>query len=151
MKKYIALSVLVSVLVPSLAFASVGITLSGPNPAPATQGQGFNEPGFAAFSTVDGDVTSLVTVSGPDTSSAGNSSRTYSVTDSALDSASVTRGVTVSGTGGSLLFCSGPMAPGYQIGVVGGGCGGTSTYVFYGAPLGDGTNCEFFAGCMIED
>lgn len=48
--------------------------------------------------------------------------------------------------GGSLLFCSGPMAPGYTIGKVGGGCGGTTTYVPF-----NGTSCLFNQGCMIKE
>lgn len=49
-------------------------------------------------------------------------------------------------TGGSLLFCSGPEAPGYTVGLVGGGCGGTSIYVPF-----NGTLCLFFQGCMIKE
>ena len=48
-------------------------------------------------------------------------------------------------SGGNLLFCSGPMAPGYHVGVVGGGCGGNTTYVPY-----NGTSCLFGQGCMIK-
>lgn len=49
--------------------------------------------------------------------------------------------------GGNLIFCSGPLAPGYTVGLVGGGCGATTTYVSFNAPLADGTQCQFWSGC----
>lgn len=57
----------------------------------------------------------------------------------------------VSAGGGGLIFCSGPMAPGYNVSLPGGGCGGTTTYVPFNQPLGDGTVCSFFMGCMKKN
>lgn len=129
------------------AFASVSITLSGANPAAAQQGKSFSDPGFSAFSTVDGDITNSVNTSGPDTGNVGTSFRTYSVTDSALDTASASRQVIVSGGGGTMPFCSGPMAPGWNAGLPGGGCGGTDTLIPAGAP---GCAWFMFAGCILK-
>lgn len=49
---------------------------------------------------------------------------------------------------GSLMpFCSGPMAPGWQMGVVGGGCGGRQVWVAAGT-----SDCPFWfvGGCVKE-
>lgn len=53
--------------------------------------------------------------------------------------------------GGSLMWCSGPMAPGYNVGMVGGGCGATTSYVVYNHAMPDGTLCAFNSGCMVEN
>lgn len=156
MKKYIASAAVVSLLAPFLAFAApvdvVSITLSGPNPVTVNQGQSYNEPGFSANSTVDGNITGSVVSSRVDTSHAGNTSVNYFVTDSLFNTASASRSVTVMGGGGGLIFCSGPMAPGYRVDLPNGGCpqaaNSTGSYVFYNRPLSDGTLCQFFFGCM---
>lgn len=144
MKKLLGFAVAASLLVPALAFASVDITLSG-GTVTISQGQSYSEPGYSAFSTVDGDVTGLVGVSGVDTS-VGSHTITYEVTDSALDSASVSRTLIVQGGGSVMPFCSGPMAPGWQIGVAGGGCGGTEVFLPAGSP---GCPWFFMSGCIL--
>lgn len=105
MKKSLSIIVaLVIALAPFSAFASVGITLAG-GPVTLYAGQSYVEPGYSALSTTDGDVTGLVTASSVNTSVAGNTSRTYSVTDSALDSDTQTRVITVIGASAGPL-CS---------------------------------------------
>lgn len=144
--------VLASLLAPAFAFADVSITLQGPNPVTVQAGQPFVEPGFTALSDVDGDITSQVVTTPVHTNIAGNTSENYFVTDSTLATASASRGVDVQGGGGGLIFCSGPMAPGYNVGLAGGGCGGSTTYVPYNAPLavsGVGDRCQFFMGCVV--
>ncbi len=142
MHKLLGLAVGLSLLVPSLAFASVGITLQG-GAVTVQQGHSYQEPGYSAFSSVDGDITGLVGVSGF-SSAVGTHTLTYSVTDSALDSAFAFRSVTIMG-GGEMPFCSGPMAPGWQSGVDGGGCGGTGTVIAAGT-----ADCPYFmaSGCL---
>ncbi len=72
------------------------ITLTGEQEMTITAGTEFQEPGYTASDNVDGDVTSLVTVSGSvDSYSAGTYSITYTVTDSYGNTAQVTRTVTV--------------------------------------------------------
>ena len=146
MKKTLGFLVGLSLLVPGLAFASVGITLSGGS-VTISQGTSYNEPGYSALSTTDGDVTSLVSVSGI-SAAVGSHTITYSVTDSALDSATAFRTLTVQGGGSVMPFCSGPMAPGWQIGVAGGGCGGTEVWV----PAGS-AGCPFWfvGGCVVKE
>ncbi len=52
--------------------------------------------------------------------------------------------------GGTMPFCSGPMAPGWNVSLPGGGCGGTATYI----PKTTGTSsiCPdwFPNGCVIQ-
>lgn len=62
------------------------------------------------------------------------------------DTTTATISVTSVPTGGNLLFCSGPEAPGYTVGKVGGGCGAPTTYVPF-----NGTTCPFNQGCMIPN
>jgi hypothetical protein len=81
-----------------------------------------------------------VTVDG---SSAGTPSTVGITGDGSDHSISV---ASASSGGGSLVFCSGPEAPGYTVGKVGGGCGGTTTFVPY-----NGTSCLFMQGCMIAN
>jgi hypothetical protein len=52
-------------------------------------------------------------------------------------------------TGGTMPWCSGPLAPGYNVSLPGGGCGQTTSLVPYNHPLGDGTLCPFNNGCMV--
>lgn len=64
--------------------------------------------------------------------------------DPTLHTLSVDSIVNVARGGGSMVVCSGPMAPGYQVGIPGGGCGGTSMWVPY-----NGTSCLFNNGCVL--
>lgn len=146
MKKLLAFSVLGAVLVPSLAFASVGITLTG-GTVTVQQGASYQEPGYSANSTVDGDITGAVSVSGITTATPGSHTITYSVTDSALDSATAFRSLEVIGSGGAMPYCSGPNAPGWQVGVDGGGCGGTGTVIAAGT---DGCPFWYVGGCLLK-
>lgn len=149
MKKLIGFMVLSGILVPSLALASVDITLNGSNPFEVTS-TSYNEPGYTANSTVDGDVTSSVTSSGLQRTSVGNVyTVNYSVTDSALSTTNASRTV-VFNTGGSMPYCSGPMAPGWQVGVNGGGCSRASITVNPGETK-DGFYCPMFftSGCRL--
>jgi hypothetical protein len=149
MKKIIGALTVLSVLVPSLAFASVNISLVGGG-VTVPQGQTFVEPGFSAFSTLDGDVTGQVAVTNPGTSQVGDFTVGYFVTDSNNDSASAARDLTVTG-GAGMIPCSGPMAYGWNVSLPGGGCPGqTSTFVQFNHALPDGTPCEFFSGCMVK-
>lgn len=164
MKKIFSALFVVALFAPTLAFASVGITLNGANPQTVIAGQTYVDPGFSALSTVNGDVTANVSASTVNTAVAGNTSRTYSVSDidntdplnPVTSTATATRDITVMGTGGSLLFCSGPEAPGYTVGVMGGGCGGSTMFVPFGhaltASFGTtvGDVCQFAQGCMVE-
>lgn len=150
MKKVISIVSALVLFAPFAAFASVGITLQGGS-VTVPQGQSYVEPGYSAFSTVDGDITNQVVVSNPGTSQVGDFTVGYSVTDSDSDSASAFRDLTItqSNSGGDMLFCSGSMAPGWHVDEVGGGCGSTKTFYQAGHALPDGTVCEFNQGCML--
>lgn len=140
MKIFAAAVVVTSLLAPTMALASVNISLSGFNPTTVNSRSSFVEPGYSAFSSVDGDITGAVVVSD------FASSRTYSVTDSTLESAFSSRGIVIS-AGSVMPYCSGPQAPGWQIGVDGGGCGGTGKLIPAGSP-----GCAWFTvgGCILE-
>jgi hypothetical protein len=58
--------------------------------------------------------------------------------------------VTSRPTGGIEPYCSSPTAPGWNVSLPGGGCGGTQLFVRYNQPLPDGTTCAFFNGCMAQ-
>ncbi len=158
MKKLLALATVGMLLAPTLALASVNINLTGGN-VTVRQGQGFSEPGYSANSTVDGDVTGLVSVTGVDTS-VGSHTISYNVTDSALDSATASRTFTVVSEGSLMPYCSGPSAPGWQMGLDGGGCGGTGRVVPAGATYTVGNAgaiatlkvCPFWfvGGCLVK-
>ena len=126
------------------AFAAASITLTGANPQAVNQGQSYSDPGFSAFSTFDGDITGSVITSGPNMDISGIQSRFYSVTDSNGDVAGAVRTVNVQG-GGTMPFCSNPLAPGWQVGVIGGGCGGTEVLIAAGT-----ADCPFWfpSGCV---
>lgn len=72
------------------------LTLNGGGKSIISAWDGFNEPGYSAYDDFDGDVTSKVIVTGvPDTSVTGVFDITYSVSDSAGNTASAVRTVTV--------------------------------------------------------
>lgn len=58
--------------------------------------------------------------------------------------------VSAQSQGGTEPWCSSPTAPGWQVGLVGGGCGGTSIFVPRGQTMG-GFTCPdaFVAGCIL--
>lgn len=124
MKKILALFSLLA-LAPLPVFASVDITLFGANPLTVHQNSLYEEPGYSAFSSADGDVTTSVVVSNPGTAQVGTFLIDYSVTDSTPTTATVSRGLVVKSAEGTMPYCSGPLAPGWQVGIEGGGCGGT--------------------------
>jgi len=130
----------------SVSFAAVDINLVGGSVS-VQQGSSYSEPGYSAFSTVDGDVTGNVAVSNPGTGAVGTFLVGYSVTDSNLDTATAFRSLTVTGGSSVMPYCSGPMAPGWRAGVAGGGCGGTDTTVAAGT---EGCPWFFFSGCMVK-
>lgn len=150
MKKLIGSIVVLGFLVPMFAFASVNITLNGSNPVEVT-GNSYNEPGYSANSTVDGNITSSVVTSGLIRSATQGNLYTvnYSVTDSALSTASASRTIIFS-TGGGMPYCSGPMAPGWQVGVSGGGCSRASIMVNPGETV-QGFKCPEYimTGCRL--
>lgn len=60
----------------------------------------------------------------------------FDFTGTALDPAIHTLDVTAEGDGGGgMIYCSGPSAPGWNVGIPGGGCGGTDMFVARGATL----------------
>ncbi len=128
--KYLASLALALTLVafPAASFAAVDITLFGANPVTMFYGQSYSEPGYSANSTVDGDITGSVSIAGVN-GSVGTHTITYSVTDSALDTALAFRTLRVFSSEGTPIWCSGPTAPGWQNGLVGGGCGGTEVFL----------------------
>lgn len=145
---------------PVAAFADTSITLSGANPQTVSQGSVYIDPGYSAFSTVDGDITSSVITSSVDTSVSGTTERDYSVTDSTGDSASAVRSIDVSGGGDTMPYCSSPSAPGWNVSLPDGGCGGSEIFVPSGASYTVGATklaaahvetCPiwFMAGCMV--
>lgn len=151
--KIAAVFVFVVLLAPSAAFASTTINLSGGSVI-VTAGQSYTEPGYSANSSFFGDVTGGVSASTVNTSAIGNTTRTYSYgPDFFGDNANASRSITViAGGGGSLNFCSGPLAPGYIVGAIGGGCGQTSNFVQTNQPyVFNGINliCTFSSGCMV--
>lgn len=147
MKKFAAILVSVLAFAPMFALASVNIDLSG-GAVSVTRGSSYVEPGYSALSTIDGDVTGNVSVTNPGTGTVGKFTILYSVTDSALDTATASRDLTVMGGGSGMIFCSGPMAPGWNTSLPDGGCNSQTQFVSFGGPLKDGTKCEFFMGCM---
>ena len=73
------------------------ITLNGANPLNLTVGDTFIDPGAAAVDNVDGDITaSIVATSNVNTAIAGSYTVVYDVSDTAGNSASLTRSVVVS-------------------------------------------------------
>lgn len=152
--KYLASVFLSAVLlVPAAAFASTTISLNG-GAVTVTQNQPFSDPGFSANSTNFGDVSGQVFTTPVNTSVVGNTSEFYSYgPDLDGDTASASRSVTVDAAntgGGGLMFCSGPLAPGWTNGVAGGGCGQSFTFgqqVLFG---GISAPCAFFWGCVIK-
>lgn len=52
--------------------------------------------------------------------------------------------------GGGQVFCSSPTAPGWNVSLPHGGCGGTSSFITFGAPLPTGEACMFWGGCMVK-
>lgn len=121
MKKLLGVLAVSSMLIPSLAFASVGITLDGGS-VRVQAGTPYFEPGYSALSTDDGDVTNLVIASAVNTNILGDTTRSYDVTDSVLSTASAFRNITVYASGGTMLWCSNEMAPGWTVGLPNGGC-----------------------------
>jgi hypothetical protein len=156
MNKLISGLALAAVLVsPVFAFADVSITLYGLNPDTVQQGTIYVDPGYSALSTVDGDLTSSVVTSPVDTDQAGTVSEDYSVTDSTGDTADALRTINVQGSGGTVPYCSGPLAPGWNVSLPGGGCGGTGVFIQPGqSAMVDGklTECPswFPAGCLAQ-
>lgn len=158
MKKLISVLSVLSVLVlPAVASASVDLTLQG-GAVVMSASQSYSEPGYSAFSSFDGNITNLVQVSGlPSQLFAGNYTINYFVVDSNLDTANASRNLTVHATGGNLLWCSGPMAPGWNVSIPDGGCGGNQRWVAYNQPLNmvgifggvDTSLCEYRQGCMV--
>ena len=76
------------------------ITLRGANPLEINQGTTYNEPGATATDNVDGNLTNsiIIDTSALDTSVPGTYTVTYTVTDSAGNTSTVTRTVNVSDT-----------------------------------------------------
>jgi hypothetical protein len=73
-----------------------------------------------------------------------------SVDFTGIDADAVTHTLDVSATsigGGQLPYCSGPMAPGWNVSLPGGGCGGTAKWVPAGS---DGCPFWFPEGCMEQ-
>ena len=81
---------------PSLDTTPPVINLTGSSTINLTLGDTFTDPGAAATDDVDGDLTSLISITGSvDTSSVGTYTLTYSVEDAAGNSSSITRTVVV--------------------------------------------------------
>lgn len=155
MNKLIATGLTIATMAfPALALASVDITLTGGSVS-FQAGDVYSEPGYSALSTTDGVVTgSVVTSNNINQMMAGTYSVNYNVTDSALDSDSEVRSVSVynvpevsvsGGSSGAQPFCSSPMAPGWNVSLPGGGCGGTATFLLPGQE-----DCPtwYFMGCV---
>jgi hypothetical protein len=109
------------------------ITLLGSNPLNLTVGQTFNDPGATAYDPEDGDITSSIVRTGTiNTSTAGNYTRYYNVTDSRGGSApQVTRVVNVSQpTPNYTLTITRPLGGVVNSNVGGIGCGATCSAVY---------------------
>lgn len=151
MKKLIIGLSVAAMLAPFAAFAAVdnvSITLDG-SAVSVQQGQSYVEPGYSANSTVDGNITWSVIVSGVDTSMPGTHAVGYSVTDSDNVSAFASRTLIVMAGGGTLPYCSGPTAPGWRMDLADGGCGqGAMKILAPGTP-----GCAFFnvLGCVVKE
>lgn len=108
-------------LFPAVSFASVNVTLQGANPDSVRINQVYVDPGYNAFSSTDGDITGDVNYT--DTHTNTGFERNYSVTDSNLDTANASRNILVIANGGDgMPWCSGPLAPGYNVSLPHGGC-----------------------------
>ena len=96
---------------------------------------------FAGATT--GYTLSNVSVDGVSQGAVGSVDVTGDATDHTVD-VSATQNTPIGG--GAMNWCSGPMAPGYHVGVIGGGCGGNTTYIPF-----NGASCLFNQGCMIKE
>jgi len=106
------------------------ITILGDNPTTVAFGATYSDDGATATDETDGNISgSISTSNSVDTSTPGTYTVTYTVLDSAGNSTSATRSVTVSPPiGGTAPWCSGPSAPGWNISLLGGGCTATVSF-----------------------
>ena len=156
MKKIIGVVVGLSLFVPLVSFAAAPVTQvtasadagstispSGVTSVATGVTQGFGIGADAGFHLVD------VSFDGISQGVVSNVNVTGDGVDHSINVTSENNG------GGSLLFCSGPLAPGYNVSLVGGGCGQTTSYVPFGHALGTlfgGTDvCLFYSGCMVKN
>jgi hypothetical protein len=148
MHKFIGFAVGIAlVALPAVSFADSNVT--------ATAGAGATvSPSGAVFlvsgatqtflaGALSGYTLSDVSVDGVSQGAVGSVDVTGDVVDHTVDVSATQNAPT---GGGSLLFCSGPEAPGYTVGKVGGGCGATTTFVPF-----NGASCLFMQGCMIAN
>jgi hypothetical protein len=156
MRKITSLFAVLLVLGPVAAFADANITLIGSNPDHVYTGHSYIDPGYSAFSTVDGDITKSVVTSLVNTANGGWTTRSYSVTDSEGIEATASRRIEVRGSSsGTMPYCSGPMAPGWRIGEIGGGCGEQGVFIESGRSAvvrGELKTCPawFPSGCIVN-
>lgn len=149
MKKVISVFALLVLALPAVSLADSNVTASADNGSTISpSGLTVVPTGFEQFFGIGADLGSKITNVSFDGISEGVTN-SLGVVGAASDPINHTIVVTSEPVGGnSMIFCSGPMAPGYTVGQVGGGCGGTKSFYQLNQKLPDGTLCEFWSGCM---
>lgn len=150
MKKTISIALSIAFLIPSLAFADSTVI------ATAGTGATINPSGTTVVATGDTQVFNFGADQGYhltnvafDGIGQGVISSLDFVGDLADHTISAFAGINAS-TGGTQPFCSSPMAPGWNVAMIGGGCGSTQLYVPFGAAFYDGSICSFNGGCIVK-
>jgi hypothetical protein len=152
MKKLIALVAVLSFMVPIAAFADSTVTASAGTGASISPSGTVIVP-IGVDQVFDVGAQSGYTLS--DVSVDGVSQgavSTYDLIGDLVDHTIVASASIVAPTGGSQPYCSSPSAPGWRVGLIGGGCpGNTSIYIPHGQTL-NGFTCPdaFVAGCVIK-
>lgn len=157
MKQIIAILTVLALLAPAAAFADSTVTTG------ASAGASVTPAGTTVVPTGDtqefdigvdsGYTLSDVSVDGVSQGAVGAVDFTGTAGDT-VDHTIVASAQIVAPTGGTAPWCSGPSAPGWNVGEVGGGCGGTDTFVLPGqTEMIDGLpfDCPtaFVGGCMV--
>jgi hypothetical protein len=147
MRKFISIAAFLVLVSPIAAFAAAPVTTvtatADASSSISPNGATSVPTGFTQVFSVSADSGFHLTDVTVDGSSEGTPSTVGITGDGSDHSISVT---SASSGGGSLLFCSGPEAPGYTVGKIGGGCGAPTTYVPF-----NGTSCLFMQGCMVPN
>lgn len=153
MKKYIAALSILALMGPAIALADSTVTASSDagssvSPSGVTVVSTGNVQAFSP-SANDGFHLTGVSFDGVEQASVGILNFTGLAWDPISHTLSVTSAVNAP-TGGTMPFCSGPMAPGWVVSSPDGGCGGSQQYFQFNHTLPDGTLCPFWQGCMVK-
>jgi hypothetical protein len=149
MKKVLAMVAVLSFLFPAAAFANSTVDASaGVGATISPSGVTVVPTGITQTFTVGVDQSYQLT--GVTLDGVSQSLSNVNFTGIAGDLTTHTISVSAAPTGGAEPYCSSPTAPGWQVGLIGGGCGGTQIFVPRGETL-NGFYCSdmFTAGCIL--